>query len=433
MKATLTFCLLFGIHTLAPAQAQSQNITSEKNLTSDESQAILEAIDTLRDRTIEHPRAIEILEAAQTSEDVQVQNALKQFNSDMKRSTPLAQWLPALHGGNADKGKQLVQQHCNSCHQGTEEANKLGPDLTGIFTKLDHFREDLLTALVIPSDSITPGYGSIIVEFQQGQVTGKLLAYQATGIVVEIKGKARLISHSDYTNVSFEKSTMPAVQDTLSIREIRDVVAYLSTLTGEPNITKVSATPFSIDELDKTDLETKVDVEVIQKLLYESNCAACHQTEGQGNQGFPPLANSEWVSGDKETLIKIQLLGLSGPIKVGNIIYDGVPMPSSAHLKDEEIAHILTYIRTNPIFGNKSTEVFEEEIVETRAAIADQEGPLDASTLQHPSLSEPNKMLPKKQDNKSTSYLIYLIGFIILCLIPVVIGFFRNNKPASNN
>lgn len=389
------------------------------------------SINQLRDQSIKHPKAIELLEAAQSSENTEVKNALKKYNQEIKKSAPLKKWLPALHGGDAARGKKLVQQHCSKCHQGTPEANQLGPDLAGVTTRLNGFRRDLLAALVTPSATIAPGYGNVTVEFKQGQVTGKILAYETAGLIIDIKNQARLVYHSDYTNLSFEKSTMPAAQDSLTMREIRDVVSYLNTLVSEPDITKIAAVPFSLDELNEANLETGLDIKPLQKRLYEANCAACHQSEGKGNQGFPPLAKSEWVSGDKDTLIKMQLLGLSGPIKVRGKVYDGVPMPSSAHLKDAEIAHILTYIRTNPLFENNSSAIFEEEIVETRATIADQKGPLDASTLTHPNQPAPNKTPQKKQDNESMSYLGYIIGFIILCLIPVAISFVRNNKPTT--
>ncbi len=183
--------------------------------------------------------------------------------------------------------------------------------------------------------------------------------------------------------------------------------------------------------LTSTRLETEVNVAATQKRLYQANCAVCHKADGTGDQAFPPLAKSEWVSGDKEILIKMQLLGLSGPIKVRGKMYDGIPMPSSSHLKDADLAHILTYIRTSPLFGNNSSEVFEAEIMETRAKIADHTTPLDARTLRHPDQPVPNKTPQLKQDNESTSYLTYLIGFIILCFIPVVIGLVRNNKPTT--
>ena len=74
-------------------------------------------------------------------------------------------------------------------------------------------------------------------------------------------------------------------------------------------------------------------------------CAACHQTTGKGLDGLaPPLADSEWVNGDPERIVKVVMHGLRGPIKVkgNNYSYD---MPAAGFLSDEQIAGVLTYIR----------------------------------------------------------------------------------------
>ena len=74
-------------------------------------------------------------------------------------------------------------------------------------------------------------------------------------------------------------------------------------------------------------------------------CAACHQTTGKGLEGLaPPLADSEWVNGDPERIIKVVMHGLRGPIKVKGNSYS-YDMPAAGFLSDEQIAGVLTYIR----------------------------------------------------------------------------------------
>jgi glucose/arabinose dehydrogenase/mono/diheme cytochrome c family protein len=90
-------------------------------------------------------------------------------------------------------------------------------------------------------------------------------------------------------------------------------------------------------------------------ILYTTYCATCHQRDGKGdNNRFPPLAGSEWVTGDEERLIGIVLNGLQGEVKVNGKAYNGL-MPANNHLDDHAIASILTYIRMN--FGNTSVPV----------------------------------------------------------------------------
>jgi len=100
--------------------------------------------------------------------------------------------------------------------------------------------------------------------------------------------------------------------------------------------------------------------------LFNTVCAACHQRDGQGNDRFPPLAGSEWVTGDKKRLINVVLQGLEGEIKVKGKSYNNV-MPKLDNLKDEDIAQILTYVRQN--FGNNSSAISTTEVRTVRKEI----------------------------------------------------------------
>ena len=91
------------------------------------------------------------------------------------------------------------------------------------------------------------------------------------------------------------------------------------------------------------------------KLLYGAKCAACHQASGAGVGGvFPPLAGAEWVVGSEKVLISILLHGVQGELEVKGNIYKGV-MPAFGTLADEEIAAVLTYIRSD--WGNQAAAV----------------------------------------------------------------------------
>ncbi|MBK5278338.1 MAG: PQQ-dependent sugar dehydrogenase [Bacteroidia bacterium] len=91
------------------------------------------------------------------------------------------------------------------------------------------------------------------------------------------------------------------------------------------------------------------------RILYESYCAACHQRDGKGdNNRFPPLVDSDWVTGDETRLIDIVLNGRQGEIKVNGKTYDGL-MPQNQHLEDLAIASILTYVRKR--FGHESAPI----------------------------------------------------------------------------
>lgn len=121
----------------------------------------------------------------------------------------------------------------------------------------------------------------------------------------------------------------------------------------------------------------------------ETHCATCHQANGQGDAIYPPLAGSEWVTGDETRLIKLVLKGLWGPITVKGKTYDpknGVPpmMPFEALLKDDEVAAVLTYVRNS--FGNTAPAVKPESVRAVREATKDKKDFYTVEDLlkQHP-------------------------------------------------
>jgi mono/diheme cytochrome c family protein len=80
--------------------------------------------------------------------------------------------------------------------------------------------------------------------------------------------------------------------------------------------------------------------------IYLQNCQGCHQASGKGVAGaFPPVVGSEWVTGPQETLVRILLHGLQGPVTVAGVTYNGAMPAWKDVLKDEEIAAVLTYLR----------------------------------------------------------------------------------------
>src|SRR3546814_7349364 len=98
--------------------------------------------------------------------------------------------------------------------------------------------------------------------------------------------------------------------------------------------------------------------------VYSIYCGTCHQRNGQGASGrFPPLANTKYVTGNKNLLISIVLKGMEGPLEENGEEFNGT-MPQHSFLKDEEIANVLHYIRQN--FGNKASQRTNEEATTDR-------------------------------------------------------------------
>ena len=100
------------------------------------------------------------------------------------------------------------------------------------------------------------------------------------------------------------------------------------------------------------------------KQLFGAKCVACHQSSGLGVAGvFPPVAASEWVLGDEKILTNILLHGVNGEMIVKGNKYNGA-MPAWKSLSDDELAAVLTYIRSD--WGNAAPPIKAETIKSQR-------------------------------------------------------------------
>lgn len=116
------------------------------------------------------------------------------------------------------------------------------------------------------------------------------------------------------------------------------------------------------------------------KAVYSTTCAACHQVTGDGVAGvYPPLAGSEWVNGDEAKVVRILLHGVTGPIEVAGETFNGMMPPWGGALKDDDIAAVLTYVRST--WGNKGAPVTAAKVASIRAATASRRTPWTAAEL----------------------------------------------------
>src|SRR5690606_5770945 len=103
--------------------------------------------------------------------------------------------------------------------------------------------------------------------------------------------------------------------------------------------------------------------------LFQQTCQPCHGEDGEGVSPIaPPLAGSQWVTGDKQRLMSLVLYGLTGPVEVAGHTYEAPEvsgeMPGIAHnstIDDGELAQLLSYIRN--AWGNAADdEVLPEDL-----------------------------------------------------------------------
>lgn len=134
---------------------------------------------------------LELITAAETINAPALTSLLTRYQNSKDKTKPLDIFRESLYGGDPNKGVAIFNgsntAQCVRCHIVGTDGESVGPNLTAIANTLT--REQLLEALVDPGARVAPGFGPV--------------------------------------------SGMPPMGLLLTPIEIRDVVAYLSSLTGQ--------------------------------------------------------------------------------------------------------------------------------------------------------------------------------------------------------
>src|SRR5450432_531461 len=103
------------------------------------------------------------------------------------------------------------------------------------------------------------------------------------------------------------------------------------------------------------------------KTVYDSRCVTCHGSDGLGKPPhYPPLAANQSIQMESAVnSIRMVLNGGYPPGTAGNPMPYGMP-PFAQALSDDEIAAVVTYIRTS--WGNRGAAVSARQANELRAA-----------------------------------------------------------------
>jgi mono/diheme cytochrome c family protein len=110
------------------------------------------------------------------------------------------------------------------------------------------------------------------------------------------------------------------------------------------------------------------------KNLFGTYCSVCHGPTGAGSPTAPPLAGSEWVNAaGAGRMTRIVLQGLQGPVTVKGNAYNlpgMIAWGEQVLTKDEDLAAVLTYIRSNKDWGNTGHGVTPEFVAKIRKETA---------------------------------------------------------------
>ncbi len=110
-----------------------------------------------------------------------------------------------------------------------------------------------------------------------------------------------------------------------------------------------------------------------------ATCAACHGMDGKGLPTTPPMApplvGSKLATGPAEVATTIVLKG----VQKTDAKYIGMMLPLAATLTDDQLADVLTYIRTSL---NSSSAVAADDVKKWREKYKDIATPLSRATYE---------------------------------------------------
>lgn len=183
---------------------------------------------------------LDLLEAAAQKNDPAIRDRLAAREKAYDPADPLAPYRVAKEGGDPEIGRSIFLTHaagqCSKCHKIDGDGGVAGPVLTGIGSRHDAIY--FLQSLVSPSAVVSPGYGITLVTLKNGETLGGILMRENENeLGLKIPDPAapnrhieRVIPRSEVAGRQPPVSAMPPMDHLLSKREIRDLVAFLSSL-----------------------------------------------------------------------------------------------------------------------------------------------------------------------------------------------------------
>ncbi|MEM9701634.1 MAG: hypothetical protein AAF907_04235, partial [Planctomycetota bacterium] len=219
---------------------RQQAVATLASLHSDEADEVIKVwLDKLMDGRSPPEITLELLEAAQTRNDGALGEYLAMYEEN-RGPVKLDAWSESLTGGSAAAGKEIFfgrsAASCRRCHLAEGQGGEVGPALDGIALKRD--RKYLLESIVVPSAKIAEGYATAVVLTEDGQVrTGVLKSETEEAITLVLPtGETVVIPAETVLDRADGPSAMPAdIPDSLTKREMRDLVEYLATLKTAPD------------------------------------------------------------------------------------------------------------------------------------------------------------------------------------------------------
>ncbi len=203
--------------------------------------ALVTKLKHLNQQTHEPAITLELLAAAEKSNNKEIQQLLKKYNDKLAKSDVTTQFASTLIGGDKEKGKALVfgggAAQCIRCHTINGDGSFVGPDLSSIGKQ--HNVQYLLEALVEPNKAIAPGFGVMTLTMKSGETVSALFFGETEKSITLGKDQDSKKEYlkSEIETIQRPVSGMPPMRYILTKTQIRDILSYLKTLKSDPRPT----------------------------------------------------------------------------------------------------------------------------------------------------------------------------------------------------
>jgi len=177
---------------------------------------------------------LDVIEAMRAQGDESLLAQIEDHENSYHPEDPLAAYQYAMVGGDKGKGNEIFYRNeaaqCVRCHAVFEYGGNAGPGLHGLASRMS--TTDILESLIEPSAKIAKGYGVVSLELNDGESTAGVVVEETDrDITIKIgKDENRVIAKTDVATREDIPSSMPGVKRILSQMEIRDLMAFLSSL-----------------------------------------------------------------------------------------------------------------------------------------------------------------------------------------------------------
>lgn len=179
---------------------------------------------------------IDMLDALRAAPTAQRDKMRTGYEAVLPRD-PVGKFRTSLTGGDAARGRELFYNHtaaqCVRCHVINGNGGTAGPDLSKVAAKYpEKLRGHLLESLVLPSAKIAEGYASVTLTLADGRtVAGVVLREDKQSLMLQTPDGQKLsVEVADIEKRTTPTSPMPSVEKTLTPREMRDLIEFLTTL-----------------------------------------------------------------------------------------------------------------------------------------------------------------------------------------------------------